>query len=216
MNWLLKKLIKRYKVISFDIFDTLIERNVDNPSDIFSLTGEKILGKDKAKRFCEDRIKAEKNAREFNCTLEVTIDEIYEQLDKNYLQFVEKLKQSEIELELEKCHAKKNMVSVFSYAVSLGKPIYLISDMYLPKTVIEHILNKCGIDGYSKLYVSNEYGKNKLTGMLFQMVISENKLEKKNVLHIGDSVKEDFIGAHKAGINSFLISRKNRLGRLLH
>ena len=39
--------IQKYKYISFDIFDTLIKRNVEKPSDIFSAVNieyEKIYG----------------------------------------------------------------------------------------------------------------------------------------------------------------------------
>ena len=30
---------QKYDIVSFDIFDTLIERNVEKPTDIFSLCG---------------------------------------------------------------------------------------------------------------------------------------------------------------------------------
>lgn len=38
-------MLKKYDVISFDIFDTLIERTCSVPADIFELTGEAVLGK---------------------------------------------------------------------------------------------------------------------------------------------------------------------------
>ena len=40
-------------------------------------------------------------------------------------------------------------------------------------------------------------------------------IDKKNIIHIGDSIKADYIGARKAGISSILIGRKNRIGRLI-
>ena len=49
--------IKGYKAVSFDIFDTLLKRNINEPSDIFSLIKIDI------DRFGEKRIEAEKVAR---------------------------------------------------------------------------------------------------------------------------------------------------------
>lgn len=39
------KKIKKYKYISFNIFDTLLERKVLLPNEIFRNTGIKVLGK---------------------------------------------------------------------------------------------------------------------------------------------------------------------------
>ena len=36
------------------------------------------------------------------------------------------------------------------------------------------------------------------------------------MLHIGDSIKADAIGALKAGIHFYHIKRRNRIGRMLH
>ena len=51
MNKLISKYILcHYKYISFDVFDTLIERKVNKPTDIFALVGKNILGEE-AERF---------------------------------------------------------------------------------------------------------------------------------------------------------------------
>lgn len=36
------------------------------------------------------------------------------------------------------------------------------------------------------------------------------------MIHIGDSIKADFLGARKARVKSVLIGRKNRFERLIH
>ena len=141
MNWLLKKFIKKYDVISFDVFDTLIERNVRCPSDIFRLVGKAVLGNDKFEDFCKDRKKAEKDAR-MKKSGEVTFDEIYEQLDNKYLKIKDKLKFAELRWELNLCHIKKNIKPIFDYAILNKKTVYLISDMYLPYNVIEKMYTK--------------------------------------------------------------------------
>ena len=35
-------ILTHFDTISFDIFDTLIERSVSNPTDIFEIDGEKV------------------------------------------------------------------------------------------------------------------------------------------------------------------------------
>ena len=83
MNRLISGYIqKHYDIISFDIFDTLIERKVSRPSDIFRLTGEKVLGKAEAEEFCQKRILAERTAREGRNSQETDLDGIYDNLLK--------------------------------------------------------------------------------------------------------------------------------------
>ena len=46
MNQIIESYILRhFNTVSFDIFDTLIERNVLNPTDVFGIVGERVLGK---------------------------------------------------------------------------------------------------------------------------------------------------------------------------
>ena len=59
-------IIRHYQYVSFDVFDTLIERDVNRPSDIFVLVGKCILGKENAEKFRILRKKAEFEAREEN------------------------------------------------------------------------------------------------------------------------------------------------------
>ena len=44
-------IVRHYQYVSFDVFDTLIERDVNRPSDIFALVGKSILGKENAEKF---------------------------------------------------------------------------------------------------------------------------------------------------------------------
>lgn len=214
INKIIKK-ISKYDVISFDIFDTLIERKVNNPVDIFYLTGCEFFDEDGAIIFKSARIAAERNAREKSKTGEVTLDEIYECLEGYDEKQKNNFIKTEQEIELEACNQKAEIISIYKWAIENGKIVILISDMYLPKKQIIQMLYKCGIQQYKYLYVSNEYLKNKLTGRLFDIAVEELEIDKKKMIHIGDSIKADWIGARKVGIDSILISRKNRIGRLI-
>ena len=72
------------------------------------------------------------------------------------------------------------------------KHILIISDMYLPSEVIQKMLKACNILDYEKIYVSNEYGVNKISGILFKKVIQDKKINAYEMIHIGDSIKADF------------------------
>ena len=66
--------VKDYKIVSFDIFDTLLKRNVGRPSDVFSVmeyANSDLMG------FKNARIFAEQEARKESQYEEVTLNEIY-------------------------------------------------------------------------------------------------------------------------------------------
>ena len=212
-NNLIRK-INKHPIISFDVFDTLIERTVSLPSDIFGLVGKAVFGSDNG--FTDNRIKAEQTARSLSDTGEVTLAEIYGQLKSVYGDKTDVLMEEEILQEINSCVPKTSMTDVYKAAIDNAQKVFIISDMYLPSSVIEQMINKCGISGYSKIYVSNEYKCNKISGKLYEKVIIENSIERKEMLHIGDSIKADYLGAKKAKIDSCLIGRKNRLKRFIH
>ena len=203
-------LLKKYENISFDIFDTLIERDVKDPLEIFSLVGNETGEFD----FRNKRIQAEKLARRNSRSREITIDEIYlEYKEENYS--IEYLKSIELIMEERHIHLKKNMMRFYHRCIVENKNVFLVSDMYLPADFIESLLISCGIRDYKKLYVSCEYKKNKVTSELFRILLDQENISKEDIVHIGDSPKADFWGARKAGIFSVLVCKKNMLGRIM-
>ena len=65
-------IIKEYEIVSFDIFDTLLKRDVSSPIEVFNLIEERV-GKD----FAVLRMQAEKRARRSLNKEEVTLKDIY-------------------------------------------------------------------------------------------------------------------------------------------
>jgi HAD superfamily hydrolase (TIGR01549 family) len=183
-----------FDIISFDVFDTLISRKVNNPADIFSLV-EKKTGK---KGFAKKRIMAEYFARKKKKDSEdVSFDDIYNELKDRNIEF---LKQSEINEELNSCYRNKNGYRLYELACKKDKIIIVVSDMYLPSHIISSILFNAGYSNVGKIFVSNEYRKCKWTGHLFSAVLDELKIDNEKIMHIGDNYNADVIGAKKAGI----------------
>ena len=72
-----------FDVISFDLFDTLIKRDVPAPQTVFSLTESMYNSNFPCGQVCNflnERKRAEKNARKRSVHKEITLDEIYEEL----------------------------------------------------------------------------------------------------------------------------------------
>lgn len=194
--------IENYSYISFDIFDTLLKRNVRNPADIFSLIQIKIG--DLEDNFKEKRIEAEKRAREKNNN-EITLKEIYDNYDATE-PVKEKLKIAELSTEKACLIANPYMLEFFNYCKA-HKNVYIISDMYLPKSFIENVLKQNGITGYKKLYVSCEEGKTKSNGSLFDLYIKQEAINPQEAIHIGDSWKSDYREPKRKGLSALHIPR---------
>ena len=82
-------IVKGYDIVSFDIFDTLIKRDVYKEHDVFDLIEKRYNAtyKDSIDNFRYLRVEAERIARKNSNTEEVSLKEIYISialLDKTY------------------------------------------------------------------------------------------------------------------------------------
>lgn len=208
-------IIKEKKIISFDIFDTLITRKFYSPRDLFNLVENEYNKNNDSnlKEFKQFRILAENKALEKaikNGKQECTLDEIYNCL-KEILFLTDKecscLKNIEIEQEIKNIIPRRRGIDIFEYAKKLDKKIILTSDMYLRSDVIDVILQKNKITGYDKIYISSEIGLKKKTGDLFKYVINDNKVSNSEILHIGDNIEGDVQVPSGMGIKTYHIPR---------
>lgn len=212
-----KKIVQsKYKVISFDIFDTLLVRPCLQPTDLLKIVGLR-CGYDG--NFLEMRRVAEKKARRECCDEEIQYDDIYRaffDLFSFSKKEVERFKDVELDVEMQYLYARPAVKEIFDFAVSIGKKVILVSDMYLPKSFILKVLEKNGYKGFYKLYLSSEYGKLKSTGHLYDVVLSEcDQLDIKEyeILHMGDHEKSDVSIPKSKNINCVFIPRVSWLLR---
>jgi len=198
----LSKQIDGHEVISFDVFDTLIMRKTLYPADVLDLVGSKAerMGLD-----LPDFKKIRKKAEIENPDPGANIYSIY-----RYLQILtgisdadrEQLMQEEIAVEKRVIIRREKMVEMLEYAHKAGKRVFLLSDMYLPRTIMEDILAGLGIRNYEDIWVSCDYGASKGNG-LFD--IFKAQVKGSSFLHIGDNEHADGLSAQKSGITPFLI-----------
>lgn len=205
-----KVIDEKTKVVSFDIFDTLITRPFLYPKDLFIFLNDDYrrlsnnLGIDfsKIREECEVFARTEAHNAEKE---EITLDRIYEIIKEEYdisNDIIEFLKKKEIELELRFCKRRETAYSIYKLAKYSGKRVICTSDMYLPLDVIEQILSENGFDEIDKIYLSCEVMKTKSTGNLYEYMIKSENVAPENVIHIGDNYKSDYDKARKHNINS--------------
>lgn len=112
----------------------------------------------------------------------------------------------ELEVENDICRPYFPMQQLYEYCIQNHKKIYIVSDMYLPACSIERILNKNGYAGYCRIYSSCDYRVTKWeNGDLFQRIVNDENLQKKDILHIGNDKVADFKMAQNQGIDAYLI-----------
>ena len=198
------------KVVSFDIFDTLITRPFLYPKDLFTFLNEDYrklsnnLGIDFSKIREDCEVLARTEAHEQNKE-EVNLDRIYEIIQEEYdipKEILNVLKNKEIELELRFCKRRETAYSIYELAKYLGKRVICTSDMYLPLATIKEILVKNGFTNIDKIYLSCDVMKTKATGNLYDYVINEENIESEEMVHIGDNYHSDYEVAKKHRINS--------------
>lgn len=209
-----RNIISNKRVVSFDIFDTLIERKCLLPTDVFFLSAYKLYNDfEQAASFCTLRIRAEQKARERE-NGEVTIDDIYGIIEK-YNSDADTLKTLELKTEQEVCRTKDSGRALFKEALRNGKTVILTTDMYLPLDFIKVLLDKNEIKGYDEIFLSCAYKKSKKTGQLFNVAMGSLNISASEIVHFGDSVEADLKGAEKANIESHILLRKHYFVRAI-
>ncbi|MEL7640513.1 MAG: hypothetical protein AAGU21_12800 [Solidesulfovibrio sp.] len=200
------------KIVSFDIFDTMLLRPCVTPSSIFKIIGKKsVFGYN----FCKIRINAESAARKKRPAGEddITLDSIYNEVQKMTGlddEEIEKVKQLEIETELNILRPRLSVKDIYDHAQGLGKKIIIISDMYLPRDVLAKLLRINGFTGYDALYVSSELKLSKGSGRLFDFIIETYKKDgiiPSQIVHLGDNLQADIAKPAEKGIFPIFIPK---------
>ena len=112
----IKKIVSNKEIICFDLFDTLLLRNVNKPHDVFTII-EKRLG-DKYPNFKENRINAEKKARQSSEYEEITLEEIYSYYPNISKKQSAELKDIEENVELSIIVVNKKMLDLYNYLIN--------------------------------------------------------------------------------------------------
>ena len=128
-----KEIIKKigcFDVVSFDMFDTIIRRNVPEPYFLFEMVANQITENMDMVSFKDDRIKAAQKAKESvwgKGREEVTLDAIYSSLPGKYKNMIEQLKKKEIENEINSCFPDQTLLEVYEWCIKNKKIVIIFS-----------------------------------------------------------------------------------------
>lgn len=199
----LEKIILKYDIISFDLFDTLINRNVSKPRDIIDFLGNNPLLK-KIKNFSEKRLISQSNLEKYGESF--SIYKIYDYLNKQLKlpkPIINEIVQNEINLEKKFSTINNGVKKIYDLCKKNKKKIYITSDFHFSKSELKKFLQLHKIFGYKEIISSCDYGCFKSEGKLFKILKNKNK--NKSIIHIGDNNKSDILGAKVENIESYKI-----------
>lgn len=203
------------RIYSFDIFDTLITRDVATPIGIFSLMQKRMyedirfsgISQYVKEQFVELRVGAEGFARQVYCINGIedkTFDQIYDVMftcGRLTREDINLIKTLELETELLHTVGISENIEKIEQLVKENKRVILISDMYLSSEFIRKMLVSVNsVFENVPIYVSSECKMMKGTTNLFKYVQRHEKVSFCNWVHVGDNVNADINAPTKLGI----------------
>lgn len=199
----------RAKVVSFDVFDTLIKRLV-SPAELYSCMERRLhtQGYSHWKGFAERRMQAERVAGSKNAYY--TLEEIYRSAPFNEADDAELLIQMEKEFEYDNIVANAHAKAIYD-AIPENTPLIAISDMYLDAETIHRMLQKAGYDRIEQIFVSCEYQASKRDGSLYRIVCDKLDIRTNELYHTGDAWRSDFLNARLHGVHASHFERSSVL-----
>jgi hypothetical protein len=202
-----------YDIVSFNVFGTLLFNPFEKPEAMFYLL-ENILEIDD---FYNIRILAEKVARREALALrgssEVTIHDIYTEVEKIAPLNVEQGVQAEFELAKKLYFANPYMKNILEILNSFGQKMYITADSYFPSDMLEAIMKECGIIYSFEKIVSCDYNCSKKNdGELYKIL--KRRTKKYSVIHIGDDYNADIKLSYHHGFNTHYYKNINTMGNI--
>lgn len=211
------KQLDEVELVTFDIFDTAVVRGLAQPEDLFlqlALTALALglldLAGSDAEAFVVARREAERQARHLAWVsqrrTEIRLEEIYRQLAVSLQLDADRsavLMEQERTLELVHCRRNVFIGGLYEQAVSAGKRIGFLSDMYLDHELVARILSNSGYASYDFLHVSSTLFESKATGVLYRTILkAEGVGSAERWLHVGDNRDSDVLRAREIGIRA--------------
>ncbi|MEC9433845.1 MAG: HAD-IA family hydrolase [Pseudomonadota bacterium] len=215
---LLHAAIDGAETVSFDVFETLIERVLEKPEQMFLFMGKPVqeaLG-GAIPNFIEARRAARDWALADSVGEEVPLAARYRAIGARHgLSDAQTDWLLELELDTERRMIRRRDFGALAFerARAAGKRVILISDTFFDRAFVEELLTRCGYSGWDALYVSSEAGALKRTGALFAHVLEREQVRPETILHIGDNALTDVKRAEEAGLKTFRLLATSDVAR---
>ena len=227
----LDPIVRHVDVISFDIFDTIFERDIDPPDKVKEIVARRVaailkeayhitrspLELLRLRDSIELKLRRDalKNGSDYECRYSDIVKEMVTVLlgeydEKLYNEMIEE----EIKVEDEVLYVKEGMRELLEELRDRGKRIIAISDMYLDKEHVRRILQLKSLDFFFRdIYVSSESGICKYSGNLFRHVLLRERVLPGQMVHIGDNRISDHRVPMRLGIHTIYLKDASHLKR---
>lgn len=194
----LRYLAKDVKVVSFDFFDTLFIRPIDDPEDAFDFIGIKYnipdfraLRKKAQIEAFRQMIKAGRK--------EIKLRDIYNNF-KELGHLRHEIERAEFNLELELVEPNPIMLSFFNEMIAAGKIVVITSDMYFGADFFESALKKFNLNSVPLFISADQNATKRDTGEIFDKITENLNIQAGEILHIGDNQTADVLRPSEKGI----------------
>jgi len=207
---------KETKIISFDVFDTLLIRKTDPPERTKQfacrIAVERQLVDTSASVLLAARNKIENRIRNVNgelgYDLEVSVPDVFSELSRELVgdtSLTNELLDVEYETESLLILPMPGMRD-FIQSLAGRFRIVAISDTYLPAIIVKRLLDAAGYrDMFETIYCSCDHLLNKGSGRLFTRVLENMGAMPNTMLHIGDNFVSDYFVPRSQGITATLL-----------
>lgn len=201
-------------LLTLDFFDTLVTRNVAQPTHVFAEV-ERSLVQEHGPRwrgYGVQRVRAEQRARvvalEDDRYRDVTHDEVLTELAlgmKLSLAETEIARSTECVAEIDCAQVVPFGMELFAEARARGIAVLVVSDNYMPASHIVEMAHRAGFTSlkHSEVLVSCEHGGMKHNGRLWREVLDITGVAPRKILHVGDDVAADVTQPSRLGIATY-------------
>jgi glycosyltransferase involved in cell wall biosynthesis/FMN phosphatase YigB (HAD superfamily) len=191
--------LRSARILSMDVFDTVILRLVRKPADLFLYMQDDVrrLLQAPTLRFADVRVAAESESRlpaaGGDDSGETTLDRIYAVLGAKLgidPATAARIRDLEIQTEEKLTYPNPEIAALMQKAAAQGKQIVFASDMYLSAAQVKSLLRKTPFAA-QPLYLSSELRATKHEGRLFDLLLADLKAQPGEILHVGDNRRSD-------------------------
>ena len=207
------------KVLSLDVFDTMLWRRAPRPVDVFPavaavLRQREMLGEEITPAvFKTLRIAAERRARtrrDPNGAAEVAILDIYAEMPPYVVNGASpgELVAVELEVEAKVLAPDLDVRELARFAREHGKQVIAVSDTYLSEAELRQLIEPwfTGDAAVDRVFSSSDHGVGKTNGM-FDLVLRELGVAPRELVHVGDNEFADVERPSKVGIPTVYFER---------
>lgn len=212
------------KVISFDLFDTLLIRRIHDP-DLVKLPVARFISKLSKRYNCavgwqkvqslrdeierNHRATTGKSFEDHEACYPEFMGELLAQIfgEETGPQLIDQVTEYELFMENSMLVPRKELVTWLKELADSGKRVFIISDMYLPASHLRKLVAHAGLlDFVEEVIGSADTFLAKASGKAYQLVAEKYGIDFKDWLHIGDNGYSDGLRAVETGIEALIIS----------